>query len=816
MPSFRNTRRAPAARRSRLCRAMFCGALLAGTAPGPFMPVAVAADAVMAFRIAPGDLTLAVNQYAQAAGIALSFDASLTRGIVSPGLQGSHTVDAGFERLLAGTGLRAVNQGGGNYTLKPVASVQVRDAQGGQVLAPVIVVGDVSQDIGTAGYVARRSSVGTKTDTPLVETPQSIAVVTREQMRDLGAQSLGDAVQYTPGVVVQEGFNRTDDPFMVRGFDVRTNPGVMFRDGLKLPLPHYSAMAEPYGLERLEILKGPASVLYGQASPGGVINAISKRPSRAASRELEASVGSNQRRQLAGDFTGPLDKDGQWTYRITGLVRDSDTMIRHTPDDRVYLAPALTWRPSADTSLTLLATHMRNKTVNNAGYPVEGTVKPNPNGRIPSDVFIGEPGWSKWDQSTSTAGYLFEHRIDQTWTFRQNFLYATSDNDVNHAYWWTWKPGQRVIERGAYARRDQAHGLTVDNQLNARFTAGRVEHNVLVGLDYTRKSLDRVQRAGYDNLDPLDLYTPTYGSTVTLPAAPDTSTLERQSQVGIYAQNQMKLDRRWVLVLSGRYDKASVDLHNRLSGATTETDAHAWTGRAGLVYLADNGLAPYVSYATSFQPQSGTTAPARGGAMFEPTRGKQWEAGVRYAPAESDTVLTGAVFDITRTNVPTTDPANPAYSIQAGEVRSRGVELAANATLSAGLSLMAAYTYTDAEVTRSKGADLGRRPAAVPRHMVSTWLDYAMGGPLAGMSIGAGVRYLGRTVNSADTAQVPAYVLVDLGLRYDLGAAFPGAQGWNLRVSVQNLLDKDYVASCTYACFYGARRTVALTAGYRW
>ncbi|ETH38737.1 TonB-dependent receptor plug domain protein [Bordetella pertussis H918] len=228
--------------------------------------------------------------------------------------------------------------------------------------------------------MATGTTAGTKTDTPLIEIPQSISVVTAAQIREQNPQTLGDAVRYTPGIVVQEGFNRTDDPFIIRGFDVRTNPGVMFRDGLKIPLPHYSAMSEPYALERIEVVKGPASVLYGQASPGGIVNVVSKRPTDSPLRELQLSGGSHSNRQLAGDFGGRIDDEGRLTYRLTGLARNADTMIDHVPDDRYYLAPALTWRISPDTSLTLLASYMKNKTINNAGYPLEGTVKYNPLG----------------------------------------------------------------------------------------------------------------------------------------------------------------------------------------------------------------------------------------------------------------------------------------------------------------------------------------------------------------------------------------------------------------------------------------------------
>lgn len=757
--------------------------------------------------IPPQSLAQALHELSRQAHLQVLYSQDLVEGLRSPSVQGRMEPAEALERLLEGRGIRYSIQNN-TVTLSPQPLTAT--------LPPVHVVGTLPD---SETYVATVTTTGTKTDTPLIEVPQSISVVTAAQIREQNPQTLGDAVRYIPGIVVQEGFNRTDDPFIIRGFDVRTNPGVMFRDGLKVPLPHYSVMSEPFALDRIEVVKGPASVLYGQASPGGIVNVVSKRPTDTTLRELQLSGGSHNNKQLAGDFGGRIDDEGRLTYRLTGLVRNADTMIEHIPDDRLFLAPALTWRISPDTSLTLLASYMKNKTINNAGYPLEGSVLPNPNGRISRDRFTGEPDWSKWDQEVGNVGYQFAHRFNDTWQFRQNLNYAQSRNRVNHAYWSTWVPGSNfsTAERGAYRRDDDAHGVSVDNQFEAKWETGRFKQNVLFGLDYTETSFTRKQFAGYNNLTPINFFNPVYGSSVVLPAEPNTYTNETRSQVGLYLQDQIKFDDKLVMVLGGRYDSADGKTLNKLTDRDTRSNDNAFTYRAGLLYLADNGLAPYISYSTSFQPQTGTTSPTRGTTPFDPTEGKQWEAGVKYQPHGSNSFITASVFELTRTNVPTTDLDNPIYSVQEGEVRSRGVELSATANPMPGWNVIAAYTYTDAEVTKSNSNTLGRTPEAVPRNMASLWSDYTVqSGALAGVNVGAGVRYIGSTFNGANTVKVSDYTLFDLALRYDLGVRHPSLKGWTADLTVRNLFDKDYVATCTYACFFGESRTVLGRVTYKW
>lgn len=273
--------------------------------------------------------------------------------------------------------------------------------------------------------------------------------------------------------------------------------------------------------------------------------------------------------------------------------------------------------------------------------------------------------------------------------------------------------------------------------------------------------------------------------------------------MGFYAQEHMKYDNRWVLTASGRYDKFKQTSGNRLAGAlATSSDDGAFTGRIGIVRLFDNGWAPYVSYAESFEPASGQDFNGR---VFKPTEGKQIESGIRYQPENGRLSLTASVYRLTQTNVSTTDPDHPGFSIQEGEVRSKGFELEARANLSNRLNLIAAYGYIDNAVTKSNSGTTGRRYPGVPRNMASLWLDYA---PNGAFNIGGGVRYYDSTVNLANTVDVPGYTVFDAVASYRL------APGWVLSANIGNLFDKRYV-TCTYACFYGEPRKITLTAKYQ-
>ncbi|GGC09756.1 ferric siderophore receptor [Oxalicibacterium flavum] len=781
---------------------IFVGVLCVLNQPAPSLAQGTASEAraaILDFDIAAGDLATALRQVASQAGVILSFTPEQTQGKKTAGLQGRHTVLQALNNLLTGTGLQAERNANGSYALRAGTTEQP------SVLPAVTVHGTGSEEhaLGPVkGYVASRSITATKSDIPLMETAQTVNIVTADQIEIQNAESLSQALQYTAGVHALGGENTTSDGMVIRGFNV-TGSAPMYLNGTKLTRNTFSGVSEPYAMERIELLKGPASVLYGNAAPGGIINMVTKQPQLETLRELKLQLGSFDRKQIAGDFSGKITEDGSLSYRFTGLVRRSDTATDYANDDRNFGAASIRWQPTDDTSLTLFANLQDNDTVSVYGLPFEGTAVANPNGRIAHDRFIGEPGFNRFDSENQTLGYLLSHKLNETLTFRQNLLYF--HGRTNHAD--IWMDGfstadQRNILRGAYTRDDKDRSFSIDNQLEAKWRSGNIENTTLIGVDYSRQRFDRVQYGG--SVAMLDVYSPIYGSPVTLNATPQTDGLDKSRQLGLYAQQHMKFDDRWVLTLGGRYDKVDASYDDRISGASeTVFDDNAFTGRIGLVRLFENGWAPYVSYSQSFEPSSGRSF---SGNAFKPTEGEQYEIGIRYRPPGANHSFTASVYELTQQNVTTTDLANPGYSIQEGEIRSRGLELEAHAQFDNGLNLIASYAYIDNAVTKSNSGTEGNREGGVPRNMAALWLDYRMNDAL---SFGGGVRYFGSSKNFTNTVDVSSYTVMDAVASYRF------TPEWLLSLNLTNILDKRYV-TCSYACFYGTPRSAIATLTYRW
>lgn len=659
------------------------------------------------------------------------------------------------------------------------------------------------------GYVATRQATGTKTDTPLRETPQSISVIPADQIRDQNAQTLNQVVRYTAGVTPEtRGAVATRyDLLKVRGFDAD-----IYWNGLKLQNLWYAApQLDPFLMERVEVLKGPSSVLYGQSPAGGLVNQASKRPSATPEREVGIEFGTNNHRRVTADATGPLDAEGKFLYRLTAVGLAEDGQIRMTENQRVAIAPSFTWRPDADTSLTLLGFYQRDPKGNSyGGIPPQGTVLHNPLGRIPVDFYDGDPNFEKFDRRLTSVGYDFNKRLSDVWTVRLNGRWLHTKLAYDSVYANGLAPDFRTLYRGVASSREEMDSYTLDNQIEGRFATGPVGHTLLAGFDYQR--VDGNYAPGFTVAPSLDVFAPVYGVAITPPATSRTDL--KSKQYGLYLQDQLRAA-GFVLTLAGRRDWAETTSSSAF-GSSRQND-QALTGRAGLTYLFDNGIAPYVSYAESFTPISGTDV---SGKLFEPEKGTQYEIGVKYQPPGLNSLFTVALFDLTRSNLLTSDPAHPGFSVQTGEVRSRGVELEARTSLTRQLDVIGTYTYLDVEYTKDNSGLKGKTPAAVPRHQASGWAMYRMpeGTALEGLSVGGGVRFTGSTMNDANTFKVPSFTLVDASVTYDLGALSERLKGAELSLNAKNLFDKEYVASCYYGdwCAYGYQRTVTAGLRYRW
>lgn len=773
------------------------------------------------YAIPAGSLTETLNRFGAESGLLLSFSTELTSGMHSPGLQGSYTTQAALQALLAGGGLEAVPRGGG-YLLRKVD----REVQ----LAPVTVTDSRETAFGPVpGYVALRSATGSKTDAALTKIPQSISVISAEQMADQGVQSITSALGYTPGVVGQYGDNDVrHDWLTVRGFTP-----ARYLDGLRLPFGargYAQPRVETFGLERVEVLKGPASVLYGQAAPGGLVNMVRKRPTDEPVREIQLQLGSHDRKQIGIDVGGPVGDSDDMSYRLVGAVRDGKTSFDHVEERKHYFAPSLSLRPSDATTLTLLAEYQKIDSPGGGGapaLPLNGTLDTDTYPRLPRDTFVGEPGYDHFENTQWSVGYELEHVLSERWTLRQNMRYMEVDTDTQRVQAYCPSAAScdpSALLRYAWAFPETSKLFTIDNQAVARFDTGRAKHTLLLGLDYSREksAFEESQLSILGSL--FDAYNPVYGTPVSRPG-PAMLIDQKLSQVGLYAQDQIEID-KLTITASGRYDRANTDTvtHMVTPGTTTRVKQkdREFTGRLGAAYAFDNGVNPYVSYSTSFQPAGGTD---RDGNAFDPTTGQQIEAGVKYQPAGSRSLLTLSVYQLTQQNVLTPDPVNTSFRVQSGEVRMRGFEMEGKFELSEQLTLIASYAHTDSEITKdnptgSGTSNRGNRLAFVPRHQASLWANYRFGGQLTGVSIGGGVRYMGQTWgNNANTTDVPGYTLTDLALRYDFGKQNRDLDGLEFALNLSNLFDKRYVSTClstTTSCYWGEGRKITGTLSYRW
>ncbi len=658
------------------------------------------------------------------------------------------------------------------------------------------------------GFVAKQAVTAAKTDTPVVETPQSITVITRDRMELQGAQSVAQAAGYTTGVS-RAGFSTDNriDTIKIRGTD-----STQYLDGLLNAVGFYNdTRADPYALERIEILRGPSGMLYGQGAVGGIVNLVSKRPQPEAAREIGVSFGNFNRKQIQADFTGPLDTDGKWLYRFVAMARDSDASVDYVKDNRYFIAPSLTWRPSADTSFTLRANFQKDDTGSMIGFfPWRGTLIENPAGQIPQNFFVSEPSFDKYTAEQRAIGYQFEHKFNDSFTVRQNLRYSHSTVDYRSIYTagftgatHGWVPGSdTLLRRTIYLNQPTLNQLAVDTQAQSRFRTGPIGHTLLSGFDYQNNEI--TGRTGVGGFAaPINVFNPVYGN---YRAPTSTRDLEpaKQIQSGFYLQDQLNWN-QWLLMLGLRYDSSRASQNNTPSGSRNDNEL---TKRIGMLYRSDFGLNPYISYSESFQGQAGFN---KANQAFKPLRGKQLEAGIKYQPPGKNTTFTAAVFDMRENNRKVAGAVNGvADQVQVGEARTRGLELEALA--SAGhLDLVAAYTYLDAKVTEGSTAETGQQLAGTPSNTASLWANYRFNlFDTPGFLAGAGARYSGPSYDGTGNNRVGGVTLYDAVLAYDRGPM-------RVALNMNNLLNKQYITFCIARgdCFFGTQRTVIGSLTYR-
>lgn len=673
------------------------------------------------------------------------------------------------------------------------------------------------------GYVAEQSRVGTKTNTSILETPQSVSVITREQMDTQQPVSSSSALRYTAGATSEKygGYGGYLDITRIRGVDAD-----YYLDGLRIISNPGSWLPQidPYSLERIEVLRGPASAIYGQGTGGGIVNQVSRKPQDVALHELNLQYGSFNRKQIGFDSTGPINDDGTFLYRFTASGLDTEGQVEDTRHKRLYVVPSLTWQPNLQTSWTVIAMYSQEPELPNynslpaAVLGLDGSLYPQINRRRN----FTDMNFENSSRQQSFLSSLFEYDFENSWRFVSNarYMYVKSDIQRGVVYGYQEVNGSPQLKGYYELTPAKVNTFSMDNHLSGNVEWGDMTHTILMGIDYAKGTLkNELYSVGPILLDPYgSQYRPNIVPDFTASRLAPWKVKQEFTRVGAYLQDQMAYD-RWRLVLSARHDWSQIDDETHSYSPTSRVskqDDTNWSGRAGLSYQFDIGLAPYISYATSFDPLLGTDYQ---GEPFVPVESEQTEVGIKFHPANSSTLLTAAVFQLEQTNVKTSDADHLGFNTQAGKVRTRGLDLQATTEIVSNLNLIANYTYLDNELVKDTSYQ-GKSLTQTPKHSASIWMDYLIDyDAFSGLKVGGGVRYLGKSFGDpSNDFEVPSATVIDLAATYQLDSLSSELSGATLAFNVSNLTDKQYVASCTSRlyCFVGQERSMIATLNYRW
>ncbi|TWG95400.1 iron complex outermembrane receptor protein [Mesorhizobium sp. J18] len=653
-------------------------------------------------------------------------------------------------------------------------------AQDVMVLEEISVEAESDDTLVQDGYVAKQDRLGTKVDTPIAQIPQAISVVTQDQIEDQKPRTLNEALNYTASANPNGfGFDSRYDAFYLRGFPAYYNG--MFRDGLRqYNGPSAWFKPEPYGIEGVTILKGPASSLYGISGPGGIVNLVTKRPKEEQFREVEVLVGNHDRYQAAFDLSGPANEAGTVLYRMTGLGRLANTELPGYPDDKLYLAPAITLKPDEDTKLTILGEYSHSVTGGTASFYTSSY-------GVASDIYEGDPAYNDFTNNQGRIGYEFEHRFNDTVTVRQNLRYNVVDADLEYSYHY---PVGNDLQRGYGHYIEDMANFVVDNMAQFNFATGPLEHEAVVGIDYAWTDYSADSATFYPTVDDARAGNPPFAGSQTA------------NQVGIYLHDQIDIN-NLTLFASGRYDWVGTESVDASFAETEQTD-EAFSYRLGASYRTEWGLIPYANYSTSFSPNIGLvyddlSIPDPVGRIARPTIARQMEAGVKYEIPDTNVILSAAVFDIDQEDGVVFDTSTGVNRQRQLDMNSRGFELEANASFDNGFSLIASYTHLRVKIEKGAMIDLGEGPestegkelSATPNNILSLWGHYVFqDGPLVGLGLGAGVRYVGESYgDDLNTFKNDDRAFVDAAISYDFGARNPDLKGLSMQVNAKNLFD---------------------------
>ncbi|MEZ9058533.1 TonB-dependent siderophore receptor [Vibrio pelagius] len=679
------------------------------------------------------------------------------------------------------------------------------------------------QDIETVTILGKAyRNTATKSALDPEETPQGITVIEGEQLEQRGVKSLNQALRYAPGVVTeQKGASVTMyDTFSIRGF---TN-NQSYYDGLVLPFLtgwNLQPQIDPIAIQQVEVFKGPTSVLYGAMPPGGMVNMITKTPQSDASTKVGVSTGSRNLMEASIDTTGQIG-DSDLSYRLIALARKQDSQVDNAEEERYVIAPSLDWQASDNTLINFNLYYQNDPAMGtNSAMPLEAIKYHDPS------VSMGDKNWSTFEREVLMVGYKINHQFNDNWSFLQNARYTDASLYQENTYHRStnFNPATGAMIRNVYSTDEESQSFAIDNQVSGTVLAGGLEHNLLFGVDYIKLDGDSLYKEYTANAS-------FYGFNVY---NPNNDLLDRDNlqesyrethdisteQLGFYFQDQVRYD-ALVLLAGGRYDmfKAMDDKQSDLPtyDGKDEADHNQFSYRVGALYELSNGLSPFVSYATSFEPAAGTDI---NGKSLKPQLGEQVEVGVKYLSPDMDKQFTASYFHITKQDSIVADPSDPSYraKIQLGEVRSQGLELEGRWFVTEELDIQASYTYLDMEVTEDVNPDLeGTTPIYVPEHAATLWGNYNFyDGVLAGTRFSAGARYMGEMQMDASNTQgmVPSYTVVDLSIGYDLGMMSDSLSGASANFLVNNLFNEEYYTCYDNSnCWFGEEQSVELSVNY--
>lgn len=651
------------------------------------------------------------------------------------------------------------------------------------------------------GYSPSSARTATRTDTPLRDIPQSIQVIPQQVIEDQGIVRLGDALRNVSGVAVQRDRTNASDRFVVRGFENSR----LLRNGFRTGSNFGGTIATARNtVERIEVLKGPASVLYGQVEPGGVINFVTKQPSQESFYDLSLGVGSFGYIEPKLDFSGPLTTDGKLTYRLNASYQNDGRFRDFVDLDIVSVSPVLRYDFSDATSLTFEYSFIDLEQTYDDGVFIDPLTFD-----LPRELFLGEPS-DTYESTTNSFLLTLDHRFSDSISLRSGFVAELSDIEEI-----AFRPFSLDSETGEVDRQFVDRDFSPENyswqtDLVSNFKTGLIEHQLLAGFEL---SWTDVPETRADLFDPgaltINVFNPEYNTPI--PSFEERNSFgpfeTNERTVGLYLQDQITLLPNLKLLAGGRLDFArfeqdfEISFDNLLFSDSTEFDTEAFSPRLGIVYQPIDPVSLYTSFSRSFIPNSVTTV---NGDVIEPERGTQFEIGAR---AElGDIIVNLAAYNITKTNITQTDPDNPDFSIPIGEVTSRGIELDVAGEITSGWNVISSLFFNDAFVSEGdSNSPEGDNLRNAPRSGASLWTTYEIqSGDFEGLGFGAGLFYQGdREAQLPNDFVLLSYVRADASVFYK-------RDNWKAQLNFQNLFDENFLESAqsTLLAFPGAPFTV--------